>query len=1213
MYGPFSSIPYASFVQSQPLQQALGPLAQADVGGSGIPMTGMPQHSLFSVPQFQPTRSPLHDFSTHKLMYMSLGFGHGGSIFSPSASVYQPKLIPAAGQEMAVRASGISTGLVGDAFKLGLSAYGTGYLFRGLFGTLPALPSVGAHILGGVTGALGAAGRGSVLEAASWLGRGARGAISTAVSAFGLRNLLGLGGVYFAGKMLDAAAGGAKLYGQLGGLSNEVIGDFRGLSGSGLFGIGMGAGATGMAAQSIIGTGVQPFMRTGMLASNFQKLLQSGELLGGTKDARDLVRNFSKATDTIVEIMKAMNVSLDKAGDMFDKIRQMGISSKQAMVQYALNSRTQAGVIGVSADQLLEVGLSGAQTARSMMLFGPGGAALTQGMAAQYAGAFRTGAIGHSLMREVSGGTLDATVAAGNLAGKFMSFLSGQGQYLVAAAYDPTTGGVSPDFVRRLSAGETSIYGNLNEATANISSMGGMRQFVGRRRRLTSQFMEQLSNAPLTAMYHIAKQAAQAVYGSSTDDDVVSFLMEQMGMSEAQAISVVEGSSPSAQRRIREMEELSRRQQKAEDIYTRRTSLSARFERGVSVPFRRFISATLGEPGARLRQYFGERVEEFMQGFSGQVSELGPTMTENIYKDLQAIASRGAGFAASKGSRTLNVLIEGAKMANSGFGAYLSGRMPEVLSANGKIDSSYARTLRIAAGLEDFGPLGTFGAFSGSVRGAMESGSYSDVGSQVRLAKAVMRGRTGSSDTEILGDMLTNIKEFNGSLKSVVKILNEQYKLDLRDNATVTQLVAAIKQKGVVPEVTSALTAAETHALGGEFSASGEISKYLNLGLVGAYSGERSVGGLAKAIRKSATHLFFNGKEPKIRTRAGTRILTPLNRADYSDIAKLVMSPQFRALSANYAPEDIKGLAQGVVNRLINDPGFSALVKEAGPSFEIGLNDIIQGKKTTNAAIATSALSMGSLLANDTFADPREKASFVLGALPLVSGFALRRGTSLSELASRGGISDAFKDVSYLEKVAMSGGESSLEKVAVALSDSNNLTHRSAQDLYGATGAAYIGALDLLLEGGIVGEEEIRDAASFGLTESGYRAAMAELSTIRKYGRDKSGKLTDAAERELRRFAERVKHGFDGDAEKALRLLREAVGGATGNVSASLQQQILKGLTLNAEGDASMSNAAGDLNKAAANLADVVNKLSSVLRNVMPTDTGSGTTMISPK
>lgn len=575
---------------------------------------------------------------------------------------------------------------------------------------------------------------------------------------------------------------------------NASLGGFMGLPGSGPSGRGVGFAPAANMTQAMQRRGAMPFQRYEQVEQAMRGFVESGVATAGIRGVSDISRNLDKAFETVGEIMEVMNTTIDEASKIFERVRRMGITGKAATLAYGMRSRVQGGMIGVSADAMMGLGAEGAGMARSMGLYGYGGAGLMQGMATGMGMGLRSGAVDEALFREVTGGSLDPMEAARALSGKTAAYLQGPGQYLVAGLMGKG-GKIDTAALQDVISGRTTMAGTLGQATGRVYS--NMNEFLTNRQALTSDLMSQAGEFMPALIYQQVKAEAGTL---GSDPAYIQLLLQQKGYSEAEAKSIIQAGSPEAVRSMMQARTMSQDTAVGENLRRTQVGLGAVWERGARRPFAQMLAGARGM-GSRISGQIGSAAEGFLTSMYGvtasSVAGSGGMFSEAVTTDI-LLGRSGAGRVSEYGN-----LSDAA--AYDAYGTSMPNRMMREIMGRGFMPATRAtgRDFALADSISVPGNVSSliFGSKVDEVRRVFES---SNVGDNIRQRELTLRGSGGMG----LSDYVRNLSgaggysdtEITQTLKDMANSLgaiHDVNKAALNEQKTSTGLLRELDRQGL--------------------------------------------------------------------------------------------------------------------------------------------------------------------------------------------------------------------------------------------------------------------------------------------------------------------------------------------------------------------------------------------------------------------------------
>jgi hypothetical protein len=219
------------------------------------------------------------------------------------------------------------------------------------------------------------------------------------------------------------------------------------------------------------------------------------KLFKGVQSAREFRQRFRDTVAGLREIAEDLHTTLEGATQFYDQQRQMGIFGSQAISSSLQRTRGYAGASGMSMEQMQTIGMQGAQFGRAVGIRGRVGAAAMQRIASNIGVGMQIGVLSDEMVSEATGGLTGAEGAqamAGQIMERNMRFLQRrEGRALLAAAWDPESGGINQGMVNRIMSGNVDFNQLLSQGRRNIYGSGRNRsEFFRNEERLRGDLME---------------------------------------------------------------------------------------------------------------------------------------------------------------------------------------------------------------------------------------------------------------------------------------------------------------------------------------------------------------------------------------------------------------------------------------------------------------------------------------------------------------------------------------------------------------------------------------------------------------------------------------------------------------------------------------------------------------------------------------------------
>lgn len=384
------------------------------------------------------------------------------------------------------------------------------------------------------------------LNAANTIGTGA----NTIAGAAGVASMFGIGGagVAMAGgiPMMGALAAGGYALNQVGtgAQQRQQVNRVLRRNFGGMMGVGQGRGGKGFGADEMGGiSSMVREMGTDDLFTNMEELTRVMDktagmgLYRGVQSARDFKAKFKQTISTLKEVATTMNTTLEEATDFMGQGRQMGFFSGADINRNLMKTRFGAGASGLSVGQVQQMGSSGAQMGRMMGMRGRQGAQAAQNMGMRVAQGMQMGIFSDEMISEATGGLTGGegatAVALQNMEANHRWLQSGAGQAELAGLWDPETGGIDQNRLRRVQSGQMSIRELRTVGRANVAGGGGRRsEFFSQKERIAGELQEAGGGSLGIAVIgeHFARRR-----GLELDDPAVQrFIRKRTGRTQAQ-------------------------------------------------------------------------------------------------------------------------------------------------------------------------------------------------------------------------------------------------------------------------------------------------------------------------------------------------------------------------------------------------------------------------------------------------------------------------------------------------------------------------------------------------------------------------------------------------------------------------------------------------------------------------------------------------------
>jgi len=402
-------------------------------------------------------------------------------------------------------------------------------------------PVMGEQMAGNAFGALSSFGRGAATV--GQIGTMAAGGLSMlGIGGVGMGMAAGLPGMAVVGGLEAGAWAAGQLhtgFQQRQGVNRVLRQRF-----GGQMGVGQGRGGTGFSTDEMgqISTMVRGMASEDMFTS-FEELTRVMDrtaqmgLYRGVNSAREFKQKFQQTVDTLKEVAQAMHTSLEGASEFMQQQRNMGFFSGQDISRSLMRTRMNAGASGISMQQMQQIGMQGTQMGRMMGMRGRTGAQAMMEGATNIGVGMQMGVFSDEMIAEATGGLTGAEGAQAASA-RMMQInqrwmRQGAGRVMLAALYDPESGGINRERMQRAMAGGYSFQQLRSMGRANIASQGGRRsEFFRDEERLRGELMSQ-GGAPV--MMGMISQHFGNRRGLDMDDPIMQrWMRRRFGMSQSE-------------------------------------------------------------------------------------------------------------------------------------------------------------------------------------------------------------------------------------------------------------------------------------------------------------------------------------------------------------------------------------------------------------------------------------------------------------------------------------------------------------------------------------------------------------------------------------------------------------------------------------------------------------------------------------------------------
>lgn len=179
-------------------------------------------------------------------------------------------------------------------------------------------------------------------------------------------------------------------------------------------------------------------------------------------------RNFSELKDTTETVVKLLKTTIEGGMSVIKELQGAGFNSYRQIRQQVLQATAYGNLTGLGSQNMMQVGLAGAQSVQGTMWTAATGASMYQSGAAQAAGIARTSALGAYAVERVGG----VAQAGGVIARATMNLaMSGIGTRMAAYAMNPD-GSVNQERMQAMMRGDISGFGITSGSAATGYAMG---------------------------------------------------------------------------------------------------------------------------------------------------------------------------------------------------------------------------------------------------------------------------------------------------------------------------------------------------------------------------------------------------------------------------------------------------------------------------------------------------------------------------------------------------------------------------------------------------------------------------------------------------------------------------------------------------------------------------------------------------------------------
>ena len=191
-----------------------------------------------------------------------------------------------------------------------------------------------------------------------------------------------------------------------------------------------------------------------------------------TRDVKEFKERFTEIMDTVKEVARTMQTSVDEALGMVGEMRNQGFYTSSDIKSATLRQEARSTMSGLSTGQMVQAGRFGSQYARALGMRGRFGSDFAQQQAAGVATAVRLGAMDEEAVEERGG----AAAVGANLAATQMRFLrSSRGRVMIANMLG-SGNEMDPDRVNRMLSGdmtlESMVTGAANRGLGVLGAAG---------------------------------------------------------------------------------------------------------------------------------------------------------------------------------------------------------------------------------------------------------------------------------------------------------------------------------------------------------------------------------------------------------------------------------------------------------------------------------------------------------------------------------------------------------------------------------------------------------------------------------------------------------------------------------------------------------------------------------------------------------------------
>jgi hypothetical protein len=428
--------------------------------------------------------------------------------------------------------------------------------------------------------------------------------------------------------------------------SSLAAGSFRFFTGSGgevdpLTGRGMSRRARADVATSVQHMALED-LRYG--SGDYRQILEGGmqfDLFTGTRDVEDFKSKFKGIVESLKTVTTTLHTSLKEGLEVMRGFRDMGVTDSSDITRLTLASEARGRMSGRTGMEMMALGQAGAEMFRGTGINMERGFELAQENAVTVNQLLKQGLISQQTIGQAGGAN---ALAQQMTAGALSAFQSVQGRAVMAANFNPSTGGLNPNMIQGLASG------GLMGSVANASSMGpaALMRFQAHQEEIIGNMSPgQMAMFGLGLDIGVARHLQQMAPGLSMDDAIRNAGMTR-GLSKAQLdVEIATLHQDPAKMKADQMQALDavKNQAATQDVYNRFNVLKRAHNAWTAN-----VTQPAGDALTEISTGYGESWENFSMGLSGVNRLSNHATSQTLIESARASGVGGGGLVEVGGS-----------------------------------------------------------------------------------------------------------------------------------------------------------------------------------------------------------------------------------------------------------------------------------------------------------------------------------------------------------------------------------------------------------------------------------------------------------------------------------------------------------------------------------------------------------------------------------